>query len=621
MAMGIGLTACGGDPDMPSRRVTGETMDLFNTLATLEISSEPEVLTRLGLPTDLLGVETNGRIGDRSQAAFERLRLRRIEALRFLEAMPVAPDGSILRGHQETVLRTYTGAVAVAEFGHGRVSLGNAYPYVIDHRAGAWIDLPDLLVTRQRVSNLEDARYFLARISALSSAIEDERLRLLADAEAGVQPPRFVLQALRNRLLEDLAVPPEQDRVIRAFEDQVTGLIDETSQTRQGLRREALDLFVRRVRPAYSELLGTVSTLLGSSTDIPGIWALPDGDAYYDAVLAMHTRADTSAEGLHREARARVDTLTRDLDVVLAAYRLGFEETASVDGESIPVDEPVSVGERLAFLAGREDQIYPDTSEGRDELAADLETALKAADAEMKGWIARQPALDVTVRVATPRTRLASAALYSPPTPDGADPGILWIDASDPDRWPRYSIPALVLHEGVPGHHTEASFAMGAADLPLIRQLLWNTGYGEGWATYAETLGLESGLYDDNPLAQIGILQSQLFSAARQVVDTGIHRMRWERQEAIDYLVSTTGMPQAAMAAEVDRIAVWPGQASAYTAGANQIVAIRARARAVVGRSFDPAAFHYTLLSGGPRPLEQVEADMERWYEAQMVGQ
>ncbi|MEL6567427.1 MAG: DUF885 domain-containing protein [Pseudomonadota bacterium] len=626
-ALMLGVPACGSDSTTPSRRVSVESEDVFAALARMELSAAPETLTRLGLPGDLLEVDTNNRFGDRSQAAFERQRLTRIEALKLLEEMTLAPEASSLRGHQEMVLRTYASAVRVAEFGHGRVGLGNAYPYVLDHRSGAWVDLPDLLTTRQRVVDLRDAEDFLARMVQLASALEDERLRLLADAEAGILPPRIILQTLALRLGEDLAMPLESDRVILAFEDQVSGLIDETSQTRRALRDSADDIIRNRVRPAYGDLLETVASLIESATDVPGVWTLPDGDAYYDAVLAMHTRADTSAESLHREARARVDALTEALSEEFAALDALALEAEPVqppalevteDGEPLP---PLTVGQRLADLASSEAQLYPDTTEARAELEADVEAAFLAASEAMQGWIARQPELRLTVRVAEPRTRLAAAALYTAPTPDGADPGVLRIDATDVSRWPRFAVPALMLHETIPGHHTEASFAMVEADLPLIRQLMWHTGYGEGWATYAETLGLESGLYDDDPHARIGILQSQLFSAARQVVDTGVHRMRWERQEAIDYLVAVTGMPEASMAAEVDRIIVLPGQASAYTAGADQISAIRARARAVVGRAFDPAAFHYTLLSGGPRPLEQVEADMERWYEAQMVGQ
>ena len=628
LALVVATPACSGDPSQPSRRVEAEATGLFETLALMEISGSPETLTRLGLPRNLLDVDTNALIGDRSQAAFERQRLRRIEALRLLEEMPLARLGSRLRGHQEMVLRTYDRAVRVGEFGHGRVLLGNAYPYIVDHRSGAWVDLVDLLVTRQRVSDADDAGDYLLRLAQLASAMEDERLRLLADARAGVQPPRFVLEKLMERLQADLAVPIDEDPIILAYEDQLTGLIGEAPETRRAFRKEAVDLMRERVRPAYGNLIETIDEIKDDATDVPGVWTLPEGDSYYDAMLAVHTRGTVSAESLHREARARVDELSAELVARLGeldAETPAVEMAAAAEGAE-PQDKvgddnsrPSALGERLAALGMREDQAYPNTPEGRDELAGNLRASLDRAKVAMENWIARQPDMDVTVRITSPRKRLPAAALYAPPTPDGADPGILFVDGRNLSRWPRYAIPALVLHETVPGHHTEATFAMETAELPLIRQLMWHTGYGEGWATYAERLGLEAGVFADDPLAEIGILQSQLFSAARQVVDTGIHRMRWERQEAIDYLVKTTGLPEEAMIEEVDRIVVWPGQACAYTAGANEISAIRARARAVVGPAFDPAAFHYTLLAGGPRPLEQVEADMERWYEAQMA--
>ncbi|MEO0786662.1 MAG: DUF885 family protein, partial [Pseudomonadota bacterium] len=375
----IGLVACGADPNNPSRQVTNQSEELFDTLARMEISSTPETLTQLGLPSDLLDVETNGRIGDRSQAAFERLRLRRIEALKLLEEITLAPEGSELRGHQVMVLRTYNNAVRVGEFGHGRVGLGNAYPYVADHRSGAWIDLPNLLVARQRVSDLADAQAFLARIAQVAGAVEDERLRLLADVDAGIVPPRFVLDALKTRLAEDAAIPVETDRIVLAFEDQVSGLINETAESRQALRREALTLLREKVRPSLSEFAATIDDLSQRASDVPGVWTLPDGDAYYDAVLAMHTRADTSAESLHREARARVDALSQEIEAALdalaevqaaegeieAAQTVAMLPPAKDDEGAVPADMPETVGARLAALAAQEDQSYTDTPEGR----------------------------------------------------------------------------------------------------------------------------------------------------------------------------------------------------------------------------------------------------------------
>ncbi len=156
------------------------------------------------------------------------------------------------------------------------------------------------------------------------------------------------------------------------------------------------------------------------------------------------------------------------------------------------------------------------------------------------------------------------------------------------------------------------------ANLPLARQMIWNVAYGEGWGAYAETLADDIGLYTDDPLGRIGYLQSMLFRAARVVTDTGIHRMKWSRQQAVDYLTSVTGQPEAAMAAEVDRYAVWPGQAAAYWVGRQRLLDLRERAERVLGPKFNRATFHEVVLTGGPRPLDILEHDVEQWYGAQV---
>ncbi|MCU0732453.1 MAG: DUF885 domain-containing protein, partial [Hyphomonas sp.] len=180
--------------------------------------------------------------------------------------------------------------------------------------------------------------------------------------------------------------------------------------------------------------------------------------------------------------------------------------------------------------------------------------------------------------------------------------------------WPDYSLPTLVYHETLPGHHLESGIASEQAGLPLARQLIWNPGYGEGWASYAETLADEGGLYTDDPLGRLGYLQSMLLRAARLVADTGIHQQKWTRDRAISYITSTTGLSPEAAADEVDRYSIWPGQAAAYWIGRQRLLDLRERAQRVLGPKFEPKAFHAAILGGGPRPLDMVEADVTRWY-------
>ena len=175
-----------------------------------------------------------------------------------------------------------------------------------------------------------------------------------------------------------------------------------------------------------------------------------------------------------------------------------------------------------------------------------------------------------------------------------------------------------MFHETVPGHHLESALTAEQAHLPLIRQMIWNVAYGEGWGVYAETLADELGLYQDDPISRIGYLQSLLFRAARLVADTGIHRLHWTRKQATDYLVAATGQPDSQMAQEVDRYTVWPGQAAAYWIGRKRILDLKERAERVLGPDFDFVEFHDAILTGGPRPLSILENDIERWYAAKI---
>lgn len=636
LVVSLGLAAaCGqGNAPVAGTRLERETQAFLDTLARMELSARPETITALGLPRDALPGNHLATLGDRSQAGFERLRLRRIEVLGLMQSMPLVPESSPLYRHQEAVLRTYTAAVRVSGFGYGRVGLGDARPYVLDHRSGAWRDLPDLMVAHQPVERLADGDAFVSRAAAIAEAIEEERLRLVADADAGVLPPDFILDKLLVAVSAELDTQPGAHRLVAALDGLMAGMQGGLAADRARLRNNLVTVLRRRVMPAYGRLAATLGQLKSRAGSEPGVWSLPQGDAYYDALIAMHVREGVSAEALHRQGLEEVAALTEQLQQAFEALEAAdpprqltdTAASASVPAPTSPVAaseemsgrEAQSVGEKLAELAAREDQRFEARADGDAALIAALETHIGRAERGLASWIARQPERPLAVQTAAAPDGWPGQARYTPPAPDGSRPATLTVDTTDLSAWPRFSLAALAMHEGIPGHHTEAAFAMEVARLPRIRQLMWHTGYGEGWATYAETLALEAGLYADDPLAEIGLLQSQLLRAARLVVDTGMHRLRWSREEAINYLVDTTGMPRAVAEAEVDRYTVWPGQAAAYTVGAREIAAMRERAETVLGGRFDLAAFHHTILAGGPRPLEQVEAELERWYEAQM---
>jgi uncharacterized protein (DUF885 family) len=197
----------------------------------------------------------------------------------------------------------------------------------------------------------------------------------------------------------------------------------------------------------------------------------------------------------------------------------------------------------------------------------------------------------------------APGGYYSRPPLDGSRPGIYWINLRDTAEVPRWSLPTLTYHEGLPGHHLQLSLNNEAGNLPLIRKALVFSGYSEGWALYAEELALEMGMYEDDELGHIGMLHDAMFRAVRLVVDSGMHSLRWSREQALEYYIDKIGDPEPAAVTEIERYCVMPGQACSYMVGKLTWLAARERARRELGRKFDIRKFHDAGLLAGGMPL------------------
>jgi len=212
-----------------------------------------------------------------------------------------------------------------------------------------------------------------------------------------------------------------------------------------------------------------------------------------------------------------------------------------------------------------------------------------------------------------------NAEYYIQGSADGLRPGYFMANVNRLDRRGRFEMEALLLHETVPGHHLQIARAMENEALPEFRRHLWITAYGEGWALYAESLGEQMGFYKE-PETKIGHLSFEVMRASRLVVDTGLHRFDWNRQQAIDYLIENAGLEAGFAAAEVDRYISLPGQALAYTMGELKIKALREKAKAGLGSSYDQRRFHNAVLDDGPLPLDLLEQRINLWIERERSG-
>jgi uncharacterized protein (DUF885 family) len=225
------------------------------------------------------------------------------------------------------------------------------------------------------------------------------------------------------------------------------------------------------------------------------------------------------------------------------------------------------------------------------------------------------PRLNVRVERVPAFKEAGSATAYANSgSLDGSRPGTFYVNLRDMNEQPKFAMRTITYHEGVPGHLLQGAFSNALEGVPTFRKVLPFTAYDEGWGLYAEQLAYEMG-YEKDPLDNLGRLQLEMLRAVRLVVDTGIHRKHWTREQAIDYMIEKTGRPRADAISEVERYFVLPGQALAYKVGMQKILELRAAARKKLGDRFDIRDFHRVVLNNGALPLGTLEAQVNAWVE------
>jgi uncharacterized protein (DUF885 family) len=273
-----------------------------------------------------------------------------------------------------------------------------------------------------------------------------------------------------------------------------------------------------------------------------------------------------------------------------------------------------TVGERMAALGKDPRFLFLNNDAGRADLLAYLNNIVARVRERLPKAFAMQQKADLVIKRVPPEIEAGAPDGYEQDgTIDGSRPASYYINLRDTGNWPKFSLPTLTFHEGVPGHVWQGTFVHA---LPTIRSQLMFNAYVEGWALYAEQLGDELGMYDDDPFGRLGYLQSIQFRACRLVVDTGMHAKRWSRDKAIQWMVENNGNPVDSARGEIDRYCAWPGQACGYQIGHLHIDALRSRAKAALGERFDLRTFNDALLTSGSLPLELLDGVIERFIKA-----
>ncbi|QNQ09870.1 DUF885 domain-containing protein [Sphingomonas alpina] len=539
------------------------------------LEESPEQATRLGLDSGARAA-LKAKLGDESAAGQARELKRAKAELAELSAFDTNGLSPAAKLDHEIVTYQLTRAIAGAEkFPYGS-SLGRFAPYVLSQLTGPYRDIPDFLESQARVRDAAEADAYLARLEAFPKSIDDSTDRQRADASRNIFAPDYILDTTLKQLGSAMERPAEQTVMVATF---ATKLKAANLPADRVARATAI---VRdKVFPALERQRALVTELRAKAVHDAGCWRLPDGDAYYAAAAEAATTVPMSGDEIHRLGLAQVAEISALIDGILKTQGM-------TQG---------TVGQRLVALNERPDQLYPNTDPGRDALLAQLNRQIIAMQARLPEVFASFPKAPVEVRRVPPTIQAgAPGGYYENASLDGSRPAIYYINLRDTFDRPKFGLATLTHHEAVPGHHLQVTLALESDDIPLIRRRGFFSGYSEGWALYSEQLADEMGMYEGDPLGQVGYLQSLLFRATRLVVDSGMHAKRWSREQATDHLIATTGIARGRSQGEIDRYTVWPGQACSYKIGHTAWERLRDAAKTRPG--FDLKEFHAVLLQG-----------------------
>jgi uncharacterized protein (DUF885 family) len=475
--------------------------------------------------------------------------------------------------------------------------------YPISPMFGTQVQLASFMQTLHVVKNEKTARNYVARLEAMGAKLDSLTAEMQRQSAAGVVLPPALLEKSLVVLGDTIAESPEASPFVTTFVERLAKAKGIDAEAQATLRDQAVAAVKTSVYPAYERMRDAlIAERPKAEGTADGVGRLPDGAAFYQAMLEQFTTTQYTPEQIHQIGLAEVARIDAEMHALLASQGLA-------DG---------TVAERMGALQKDPRFLLPDTDEGREQLLAKYRSILDDMAARMPEYFKTIPPEKLAVeRVPASAEKGSAGAYYNPAAMDGSRPATFYANLRDTTETPTWGMKSLSYHEGIPGHHFQIATAHQLKGLPFIRQQPIYTAYSEGWALYAERLAAEIGLYKDDPFGDLGRLQAELFRAVRLVVDTGLHAKGWTREQAIEYMVGTTGMGEAEVTSEIERYMALPGQALAYKVGQLKILELRDKARAALGPKFDLKDFHTVVLENGAVPLTVLERLVDEWIAAQ----
>ena len=547
------------------------------------LDSSPMLATSVG---DRRG---DGKLGDLSLAEYERSVEEARAFLVRLDAIDAAGLPTALKVDHAVLRSGLADTIEAAAHDHER--------YVLFTNRGGWFLYIASLPNRSPFFTLADYESYIARLEAFGRYNADGIARSRMAVARGLTQPCEPMQGLADRVATLIRDDPRQSVFWEPFarrpdaigETQWQALQDRAARALDGTVMPALDDFLRFYTGEYEPKC---------RTGLPGISDTPEGAAYYANRVKSYTTTDLTPDDVHNLGLSEVARIRAEMEEVAA--RAGFP-TREAFIEHLRTDPQYYLTDADAYIAH----------------AAALAKHIDGFLPKLFGRLPRQPYTVLPIPEAQAPGN--TTAYYEPGSLAAGRAGIYRVNTTELHQRPLWELPALGVHEAVPGHHLQIALQQELDIHPLRANGTFFTAFVEGWGLYSERLGIEMGLYD-TPAKEMGRLSYEMWRASRLVVDTGIHSRGWTKAQAVAFMQDNTALSAANIDAEVNRYITWPGQALAYKVGELKIRELRKRAEDRLGTRFDLREFHDTVLENGAVPLSVLEAHVDAWLAAKASG-
>ena len=462
---------------------------------------------------------------------------------------------------------------------------------------GTHLSFVNFMTDTHKLVSEKDAEDYIKRIAKIPDAIDQLMIFEKRRAEAGIYSPKFVYEKTLLQLTSLIETPTDQHPLFMSFKD-ASELMDLETDKKESMFLSLKDN-IEKFKSSYARLKILVEENSQNAREFDGVWSLPNGDDYYKHRLQIFTTTDLTADEIHKLGLQMVEEIQSEIKRILSE-------------EGYDINRPLA--DLFVELNNDPRFLFEDSDEGREAILDEYRRINEETYAMLPDYFNELPKAKVVVkRVPIFSEKSAAGGYYQGSSLDGSRPAAWYANLYDINATQTFKMPALSFHEAVPGHHLQI-----ALNQENQNQTLWNkfgyrtSAFSEGWALYAERLAVEAGLLRD-PYEQIGSLQSELFRAARLVVDTGLHSKKWTREEAIIYMMDNAGEVRSESESEIERYIVWPGQATSYMIGRIKIMELRERAKAELGNRFNIKDFHSVVLMNGILPLTVLEALVDQY--------